>query len=101
IPHRSAASVGQHQADAPDGHEAIVAVDTLEIRVEGQELHPRLERPAAERGGDELYLLGYDRAPREVAEGLVLPVHRVVVLHAEAEGQGQADVHGVRRTLEE
>ena len=37
------------------------------------------------------------RGRPEIAEGLVLPVDRVVVLHAEAEGQGQADLQGERR----
>src|SRR5262245_62180437 len=68
------ASVGQREADAPDGHEALAGVDGLEIRVEDEELHARLERPAAERGGNELERHREQRPTREVAEGLVLAV---------------------------
>src|SRR5262245_44531746 len=85
-------SVGQREPDAPDRREAIVGVDGLEIRVEHQELHARLQRPAAEGGGDELEGHGQERAAREVTKRLVLAVDRVVVLDAEPEGYGGA--HG-------
>src|SRR5262245_4486304 len=94
-------SVGQGQANAADRREAVVGVDGLEVRVEYQELHARLDRPAAERGGDKLERHGQERSAREVTERLVLAVHGVVILDAEAERDGGAHRQGIRRLFEE
>src|SRR5262249_55080559 len=89
-------SVGERQADGPDGHESITArVDPLEVAVEHQELHPAIGGPAPEFCGNELEGHGDERPPREVSDRLILTVDRVVVLGAQSEGHGQADGQGV------
>ena len=95
------ASVGHRHADAADGHEAIAGVDRLEVAVEHQELDPRLQQPVAEGGGNELEPDREQATAREIAEGLVLAVNRVVILDAEGEREGCAHVERHRRVLED